>query len=493
MPRRQLWAVLWRTALVAGLLSLALGLGLGLAARIASATPGTGATAAWLAKLGPFAGTYLTAGLALLLLAPAIGVLDYGTRAFWDDLRESVRIAAAQIRANKARSALTALGVVIGIVAVTLMGTAIAGIDAGVDQSFAGFGDDQLYVSRKPWNAWDDWATYRNRRPIQTTYADQINDWIATRPASALKLAVPAPNTFSNAVRGDLRVNNLWLMGVSADYPRMTRSDMAEGRFFNEIEVQAARNVAVIGYDIADALFPVGGAVGQNIRVGGRIFQVVGVATKQGSFLGAWSWDTQVVVPVTAFRRYFAWNNDGEVRVQVDMTRMAEARDELRGLMRNLRGLDPAQKEDFDLNEQAAFRAELDPIKNGIFLGGLAITSLSLFVGAIGIMNITYVSVKERTKEIGTRKALGARRRTILLQFLTEAVSICVVGGVAGLVLTRALTAAVAAAAPAFPILFPPWLVAFALGAAMLTGIVSGFAPAWSASKLDPVEALRYE
>ena len=152
------------------------------------------------------------------------------------EFTESVRIAMAQIRANKARSALTALGVVIGIVAVTLMGTAIAGIDAGVDQSFAGFGDDQLYVSKKPWNAWDDWVTYRNRRAIQTTYATQINEWIAEHPEGPLKLAVPAPNRFSNAVRGDLRVNNIWLMGVSADYPRMTRSDIMEGRFFSELE-----------------------------------------------------------------------------------------------------------------------------------------------------------------------------------------------------------------------------------------------------------------
>ncbi|MEI6861789.1 MAG: ABC transporter permease, partial [Verrucomicrobiota bacterium] len=294
-------------------------------------------------------------------------------------------------------------------------------------------------------------------------------------------------------VRGDYRINSIFLLGTTADYARMTRSDMKEGRFFSEFEAQAARNVTVIGYDVADALFPNSSPIGQTVRVGGRNFEVVGVAAKQGSFLGLFSWDSMAVIPLAAYRRYFAWNNDGEIRVQVDTKRMAEARDELRGLMRRVRQLDPAEKDDFEINEQSTIREQLDPIKNGIALGGLLITSLSLFVGAIGIMNITYVSVKERTKEIGTRKALGARRRTILLQFLIEAVSICLVGGLAGLLLTRGLTAVVAVLAPSFPLVFSPGLVLAGLGVSVATGIISGFAPAWSASKLDPVVALRYE
>jgi putative ABC transport system permease protein len=172
---------------------------------------------------------------------------------------------------------------------------------------------------------------------------------------------------------------------------------------------------------------------------------------------------------------------------------MAEAREELQGLMRRIRGLGPEQRDDFEINEQGTIRQQLDPIKNGIAMAGLFITGLALFVGAIGIMNITFVSVKERTKEIGTRKALGARRRTILLQFLVEAVAICFVGGVAGLALAAGLTSVVSVVAPSFPLVFSTSLVVIGLSVSVLTGIFSGFAPAWAASKLDPVVALRYE
>ena len=142
-------------------------------------------------------------------------------RRFFYELNESLRIAFAQIRANKMRSALTALGVVIGIVAVTLMGTAINGIDAGVEKSFSGFGDDVLYVTKWPWRETQDWWNYRNRPPSRHTYARQVNDWIAENPGSALKLAVPTANRMTNIVRGEYRVNNIWTMGTSADYARI--------------------------------------------------------------------------------------------------------------------------------------------------------------------------------------------------------------------------------------------------------------------------------
>ena len=176
-----------------------------------------------------------------------------------------------------------------------------------------------------------------------------------------------------------------------------------------------------------------------------------------------------------------------------DKTRLEEAKEELTGAMRRVRALLPGQRDNFTINEQQAFKEQLDPVKQGIALAGLFITGLALFVGAIGIMNITFVSVRERTREIGTRKALGARRKTILLQFLIESVSISLIGGVAGVLLTVSLCLGVRAALPSLPIELSPALIVIGLFVAVGTGIAAGFAPAWSASRLNPVEALRYE
>ncbi len=412
------------------------------------------------------------------------------------ELTESVRIAFAQIRANKLRSMLTALGVIIGIVAVTLMGTAILGIDAGVERSLAGFGDDVLYVTKYPWRDVSDWWNYRNRRDMETDYAARINDWITEHPDSPLKVAVPTADWDWGAtvIRGEYRVNNIRVVGTTADLGRIVRSDMKEGRFFTELEGRGGRNVSVIGFDVADALFPHESPLGQTIRIRGQQYTVVGVAARQGSFLGLFSWDSQVIMPLAAFVRSFSiLRSDPEIRVQVDMAQLDLAKDDLRGVMRRLRRLGPEKKDDFEINSQQIIREQIDPIKQKIALGGLFITGLALFVGAIGIMNITYVSVKERTKEIGTRKALGARRRTILLQFLIEAVSICVLGGMGGLAAAWGLSAMVGVMMPSFPLVFSAGLVLVGLGASIATGVFSGFAPAWQASKLDPVVALRYE
>ena len=410
------------------------------------------------------------------------------------ELTESWKIAAAQMHANKTRSMLTALGVIIGIVAVTLMGTAINGISTGFDKSMAVLGDDVLYVDQQPWIRKDDWWNFRSRKKIKTEYAEQVNRMIEASPRSNLLVAVPASSWFRSVKYQENQVNNVYMLGTTSDFLAISTVDCAKGRFFNEIESRGGANVVVIGYDVADGLFPAENPLDKFVLINGHPFKVIGVNTRQGTFLGLFSWDSMVAIPLPAFKRYFSAKSESEIRVKVkDKTKLAEAKDELIGYMRRVRELPPEKENDFAINEQQAFKSTLDPVKNSIAIAGLFITGLSLFVGAIGIMNITFVSVKERTKEIGTRKALGARRRTILLQFLIESTALCLVGGLIGLIFAFFMCLAIGKALPSFPIQISLGLVVTSMIVSVLTGLISGFAPAWSASRLDPVTALRYE
>ncbi|HZR77768.1 MAG TPA: ABC transporter permease [Chthoniobacterales bacterium] len=424
---------------------------------------------------------------------------------FLYELEESWKIALAQMRSNMTRSTLTALGVIIGIVAVTLMGTAIGGISVGFDKSMSVLGDDVLYVTQWPWKPVDDWWNYRDRKKIQTEYAETINRIIAATPNTNLIVAVPTSSLMRSIKYGGNAVDNVFTLGTTADFTLTSTIDCKEGRFFNEIESREGAQVVVIGYDVADALFPSESPVGKSVVINGQLFKVVGVNSRQGTFLGLFSWDSMVALPLTAFNKYFSSKSasdvrpngasvESDVRVKVkDKKKLAEAKDELIGIMRRARALSPEKQDDFSVNEQQAFKSTLDPVKNTIAVAGLFITGLSLFVGAIGIMNITFVSVKERTKEIGTRKALGARRRTILLQFLIESTALCLLGGFIGLAIAYLMCLGLGKAFPSFPIQFSVALVFASMVVSVLTGLVSGFAPAWTASRLDPVTALRYE
>ncbi|KUL20232.1 ABC transporter permease [Chlorobium limicola] len=408
---------------------------------------------------------------------------------------ESLKIALFQIRSNKIRSFLTALGVIIGIVSITMMGTAINGIDMGFEKSLSMIGYDVIYVQKTSWSTMGEWWRYRNRPDLKTEYAEQINRIIADNPATELEIAVPQMSTYqAMATYKDRVLEQIFSLGTNQEYLKTASGDLSAGRFFTPGESAGSEMVCVVGDDIASGLFPNENALGKTISLKNRKFRIVGVFKKQGKFLGLFSFDNQVIMPLGAFEKVYGRKMFVTIRVKIkDEARVGEAKEELLGLMRRIRRIAPGKEENFSINEQKAFKSQLDPIKNGIAAAGIFITGMSLFVGAIGIMNITFVSVRERTREIGLRKALGAKRKTILLQFLIESVMICLLGGLIGLVTALLITFTIEKAIPDFPVQFSFTLVFASLGVSVLTGIISGLAPAVNASKLDPADSLRYE
>ncbi len=408
---------------------------------------------------------------------------------------ESLKMALFQIRANKIRSFLTALGVIIGIVAITMMGTAINGIDLGFEKSLAMLGYDVIYVQKSSWSTMGQWWLYRNRPDLKTEYAERLNRIIASTPNSQLLIAVPQISTYQASAKYRERlIEQAFALGTNHEYLQTASGNLSAGRFFTPTESAASEMVAVIGDDIASGLFPSEPALGQSIQLKNSKLRIIGIFKKQGKFLGLFSFDNQIIMPLGAFEKVYGKKMFITMRVKIrDQARVMEAKEELLGMMRRIRRIPPGKEEDFSINEQQAFKSQLDPIKNGIAVAGIFITGMSLFVGAIGIMNITFVSVKERTREIGLRKALGARRRTILLQFLIESIMICLIGGVVGLATALTITFAIGQIMPDFPIQFSLNLIMASLVVSVLTGIISGLAPAVTASKLDPADSLRYE
>jgi putative ABC transport system permease protein len=249
--------------------------------------------------------------------------------------------------------------------------------------------------------------------------------------------------------------------------------------------------VVVIGQTVAEELFPVGNPIGKHVRIGGQRFEVAGVLTRQGKFLGLFSFDEQVIVPLETYQKRFEARPYLEVQARVrSAALMPEAMDELTGIVRLARGLDPAEEEDFALNPQDSFRQQLAGVTGAIYAVGLFLTGLSLLVGGIGVMNIMFVSVKERTREIGIRKALGATRRAILAQFLVEAVVVCMVGGMIGIALSAGVTALIN---QVFTAVLSPATVVLAFVICVGVGVAFGFIPAWTAARARPIDALRYE
>jgi len=432
------------------------------------------------------------------------------------ELKEGLAISWSAIRANKMRSILTTLGIVIGVVTVTLMGTAITGLDRAFLKNVSVIGADVLYVERFDWfvDSEEEWMKMMKRRRITLTQINSLRGQLETAEgsgsgnsagsvlmatANALRSSLTtaravAPVAYTGAsVRYKQRGSDaVRVIGTTDDYALTASASVGEGRFMSPIEATAGRPVCLVGSEVATNLFQRESPIGKRIRIGGyENFEVIGVLERQGSFLGLFSMDNQVLIPLPQFIASFWSNPDYQIQVKInDLAKLDEAKEEVRVKMRRIRRLAPDQSDDFSINQQDQFIKMFHKLGGTIATVGLFITGLSLFVGGIGIMNIMFVSVAERTREIGIRKAIGAKRRTILLQFLSEAASICLLGGLIALAIAWPLTLLLQLVLPATMSL--P-VVAIALLVSLLTGVLSGFFPAWRAARMNPVDALRNE
>ena len=397
---------------------------------------------------------------------------------------ESLRISISSIYMNKLRSSLTALGIIIGVLSVTVMGTLISGLDRSFENSMSWLGKDILYISRREWFSDMEWWEVRNRPRMKLSYEDKI------REMSDYALAVsPVMQRGASLSFGDKNTQTQ-IFGTNVDYMETVNEDIKVGRFFTENEERSGSRVTIIGSGIQDAFFEYQNPIGKYIKIDGIKFRVIGVLEKQGKFLGLFSVDNQAILPLGAYTRLFSKRGFMRLSVKVNEQKIDDAKSELQAVMRRIRGLKPGEKDDFAINQTKAFETQYNALKYAIGGTGLFITILSLIVGGIGIMNIMFVSVKERTREIGVRKAIGATPNMILTQFLFEAITICVIGGLIGLTLAFGVSFFIN---KIFPSTLPLWLSISSIIMSIFVGVISGIVPSYQAAQLDPIEALRYE
>ena len=402
------------------------------------------------------------------------------------EIREGFGISWGAIRANKMRAVLTTLGIVIGIVTVTLMGTAIHGLNAAFLTSVSAVGTDVFYVQKWPWFHDEPWWKVIKRREIYL--ADGRAFIRCADPAWHVNLQSVGIRTLKH---GRSTATGVILIGNTEEGVVTDGLTLAAGRYFTAPEVDGNRPVCVLGADVGKSFFPNGDAVGSRIRIDNMMFEVIGVLEKHGKFLGLENLDNTAHIPVTLLARGFTFFPG--VRIVVKgrgLAQLDDMREEVRSVMRRVRRLAPSDSDDFSINSIEAFIATFRRVGRMIASVGLFITGLSLFVGGIGIMNIMFVSVTERAREIGVRKAIGAKRRTILIQFLIEAAVICMIGGLIGLGLAALATWGISRV---FPASLSVPIAALALAVSALTGIIAGFLPAWRAARMNPVDALRAE
>ena len=414
-------------------------------------------------------------------------------------LGENARMAFTTLRENKLRSFLTVIGVVIGITALISVASILVGLDRDIRGYLEDYGTNTLFIFKFDPGIRTTRLTSeeRTRKPLTIEDAHAIVEFCPSVRRVSVEV-FPRINFFGSSVPPSARykgneVYNVNHTGGIPDYEFVFNANIRSGRFFSEAENLHRSDVAVVGYDLAEGLFPAEDPIGKPILVGGVSYQVIGVLEKRkGQFFHDDSSDKEVLVPYQTYRKHHPADDEHFIGAEAFPGRLAAAEDEIRGVLRRRRNVSFNKPDNFGISSAQQIATQFRQIMGSIALLIAVISSIGLLVGGVGVMNIMLMSVTQRTREIGVRKAIGARRRDVIWQFLTEAMALTGLGGVIGVLLALGISQLLNLIREGLSSV-PLWAVILGVAVSMAVGLFFGMYPAVKAARLDPVEALRYE
>jgi putative ABC transport system permease protein len=404
-------------------------------------------------------------------------------------LLESIIAAFKAIRANKVRAILTALGIMIGVMNVVAMVALISGINESVLDLFRSMGTNTFTVTKMPAGNvnYEQYLEYVRRPDFNYDDAEAV-----AQLCPDVEAVSPQTFVMRKLKRGSESTRSVPVMGVTPEYQYVSDSDVGDGRFFAWPEADRKRQVIVLGAPVAEHLFPGEDPIGENVLVGNRRFRVVGVMEPMGQLFGQ-DLDNYVIVPYKTVGKVFGERLTTRLAIKARSSEVIDgAMEQVTHVLRTRRGLRAGEDDNFEIITQEQLVEMYENLTSVTWIVMIGISAIALVVGGVGIMNIMMVSVTERTREIGIRKAVGARSRDVLTQFLVEAAVLSGLGGILGLLAASGLAALVASVTP-MPATIEPWSVVLALGVSTTVGVFFGFYPASKAAKMDPIVALRYE